>query len=117
MYVWAKHGRLGDIPIGYLILADKGFDKTSGYYPNVTPIIHPAFLKKGVQFTEEQLNWNRRACELRYTCEVVFSRVKNRCNLNGIIDRQSFPYLFDMWKPPPGDYFPETKHKRKTKHN
>ena len=125
VYVWAKHGRLGDIPIGYLILADKGFDMTSAYYPHFTPIIHPAFHKKGAQFTEEQIDWNRKVCELRYTSEVVFSRVKTRGNLSGIISRANFAYLKDLWswahgranfyqplQMPPGNYFSKSKYSK-----
>ena len=95
--LWAKHGRLRDLPVGFVMLGDKGFDQTSGCYHTFIPVIHPAFLKKGMQFTPEQLEWNRRACELRYTCEVVFSRVKKRGNLGGIVGRNDFPYLRDIW--------------------
>jgi len=97
--LWAGHGRFKDLPIGYLISADKRFDGTSTFYPYYNPVIHPAFLTggNGAQFIEEQIDWNRKACEMRYMSEVVFSRVKRYGGLGGIIRRQHFPYLRDLW--------------------
>ncbi len=127
--LWTGHGRFKDIPVGYLVSADKGFDGTSGYYPNYNPVIHPAFLTggNGAQFTEEQIDWNRKACEMRYTSEVVFSRFKRYGGLGGIVRRNHFPYLRDLWAwahgmanyynclqyPADDDYFPESKYTRK----
>jgi len=97
--LWAAHGRFRDLPPEYLISGDKGFDGTSGFYPNYNPVIHPAFLTggNGFQFNEEQIDWNRKACEMRYTSEVVFSRFKRYAGLGGIVRRQHFPYLSDTW--------------------
>ena len=127
--LWTGHGRFKDVPVGYLISGDKGFDGTSGYYPHYNPVIHPAFLTggNGAQFTEEQIDWNRKACEMRYTSEVVFSRFKRYGGLGGIVRRQHFPYLRDMWawahgmanyynclQAPVNDtYFPESKYAKK----
>ena len=95
---WTGYGRFKDMPIGYLVSADKGFDGTSGFYPHYNPVMHPAFLTggNGAQFTEEQINWNRKACEMRYTSEVVYSRFKQYCGLGGIVPRHHLPYLRDM---------------------
>ena len=63
--VWAV--KLNNIPIGYLIMANKGFDKTTGYYPNFNTILHPAFLqsKKNLSVRYdgifERVNCNTRA--------------------------------------------------------
>ena len=128
--LWAGHGRLQDLPVGYIVSADKGFDGTSGYYPNFNPVIHPAFLTggNGAQFTEVQIGWNRKSCELRYTSEVVFARFKRTGGLGGIVPRYQFRYLRDMWAwsmgmanlylysclqvPADNDYFPESKYTR-----
>ncbi|EJK44508.1 hypothetical protein THAOC_36944 [Thalassiosira oceanica] len=128
--LWAGHGRLQDLPVGYIVSADKGFDGTSGCYHNFNPVIHPAFLTggNGAQFTEVQIDWNRKACELRYTSEVVFSRFKRHGGLGGIVPRYQFRYLRDMWAwsmgmanfysclqvPADNDYFPESKYTRET---
>ena len=127
--LWTGHGRFLDMPVGYLNSADKGFDGTSGFYPHYNPVIHPAFLTggNGAQFTEEQIDWNRKACEMRYTSEVVFSRFKRYGGLGGIVPRQHFPYLRDLWAwahgmanyynclqvPANNDYFPESKYSKK----
>jgi hypothetical protein len=97
--LWTSMGRLADLPDGYLVSGDKGFDSTSVFYPKYNPVIHPAFLTggDGAQFTVEQMDWNRQACKNRYTSEVVFSRVKMYGGLSGIIRRHHFHYLRDMW--------------------
>lgn len=86
--LWASEGRFVDLPDGYLVSGDKGFD-----------VIHPAFLTggDGAQFSVEQMGWNRKACKNRYTSEVVFSRVKKYGGLGGIIRRHNFNYVRDMW--------------------
>ena len=128
--VWTSQGRFCDLPAKYLVSGDKGFDGTSVLYPRYNPVIHPAFLTggDGAQFTEEQMDWNRRACKYRYTSEVVFSRMKNYGGLAGIIPRYRFNYLRDMWawahgmanlyyplQSPPNcdDYFPQSKYGKK----
>ena len=123
--LWTSMGRLADLPDGYLVSGDKGFDSTSVFYPKYNPVIHPAFLTggDGAQFSVDQMDWNRQACKNRYTSEVVFSRVKMYGGLSGIIRRHHFHYLRDMWAfahgmanmysciqaPANSDYFPEAK--------
>ena len=53
--IWGP--RLGNIPSTWLILADKGFDKTSGCYPNYNTVLHPAFLHGKKQFTKRELKY------------------------------------------------------------
>lgn len=93
--LWGAHGRLQNIPAGYLIMGDKGFDGTSGLYPNDNAVLHPAFLY-GKAFKCEQVGWNILACQLRYTCEVDFSRVTNRRSLYGKLRRCKFSYFEDL---------------------
>eukprot|EP00984_Skeletonema_dohrnii_P016314 scaffold7210_cov101-Skeletonema_dohrnii-CCMP3373.AAC.1 len=127
--VWTRHGRFRDIPIGWLISGDKGFDQTSGFYPHYNQILHPAFLTGGdkAQFTEKQMDWNRKACEKRYTSEVVFARFKKYGGLGQIMNRKSFHYVHCLWAwahgmanmylplqtPANCDYFPESKYSKK----
>jgi hypothetical protein len=93
--IWGKYGRLKNIPIGYLILGDKGFEGTSGSYPNYNTVLHPAFLHGHEQFSTEQICHNLKVCQLRYTCETVYSRVTNRHSLCGMIRRAKFEYFED----------------------
>ena len=92
-------GRLADLPDGYLVSGDKGFDRTAAFYPRYNPVIHPAFLTggDGAQFNVEQMDWNRQACTNRYSSEVVFSRVKMFGGLDAIIKRNHFPYVRHLW--------------------
>jgi hypothetical protein len=92
--LWGAHGRL-IIPAGYLLMGDKGFEGTSGFYPNDNPVLFPAFLY-GQVFSREQVGWNIQACQLRYTCEVDFSRVTQRKSLYGKLRRAKFTYFEDL---------------------
>ena len=127
--LWTGNGRFVDVPLSYLVSADKGFDGTGSLYPNYNLVIHPAFLTggDGAQFTTKLIDWNRKACKLRYTSEVVYSRFKQYSGLGGIVPRQHFPYLRDMWAwghgmanyynclqvPANNDYFPVSKYSKK----
>ncbi len=128
--LWAGHGRFKDIPIGWLISGDKGFDQTSVFYPHYNQILHPAFLTGGdnAQFSEKQIGWNRKACEKRYTSEVVFARFKKYGGMAQILERHSFHYVHYLWAwahgmanfgylplqtPANTDYFPKSKYSKK----
>ena len=95
-YIWASNGRLKNIPVGYLVMADKGFDGTSGYYPNNNTVLHPAFLHGNSQFSPEQIGYNLRACQLRYSCETVYSNVTNCPRLYGFVPRGIFHHFQDL---------------------
>jgi len=94
--LWCSNGRLKNIPPGYLIMGDKGFDQTTGFYYNNNGVLHPAFLHGNVQFSEEQLGHNLRACQLRYTCETFYSNVTNCDRLYGFIRRNMFHHFQDI---------------------
>ena len=95
-FIWGSNGRLKNIPADYLIMADKGFDGTSGYYPNNNTVLHPAFLHGNNQFSPEQIGYNLRACQLRYSCETVYSNVTNCPRLYGFIPRGIFHHFQDL---------------------
>ena len=83
--------RMAKLPAIFKILADRGFDGDSLSYPHVNVVVTPEFLGKDddgnwrKQFTLGELERDRSICELRYTCEVVFSRVTTEKLLAGII--------------------------------
>lgn len=91
---WGELGRL-KFPVGYLILGDKGFDKTAGSYTNFNTTLHPAFLTNK-QFSRTEINHNIEICQKRYTCEVVYSRVANMQKLSGVIKRETFHHFEDL---------------------
>lgn len=94
--IWGKYGRLKNIPIGYVVLGDKGFYDTSGSYPNFNTIINPAFLHGSSQFSPELIGYNLRACQLRYTCKTVYSNVTNCPRMAGHIKREFFHRFQDV---------------------
>ena len=78
--------RLAKLPQLYKVLADRGFDGDSLSYPHFNIIITPEFLgSKRDQFSMAELERDRRICELRYTCEVVFSRVTTEKYVSDVI--------------------------------
>ena len=94
-FVWCRYGRL-IIPVGYIVSGDKGFFGTSGFYVNFNPILSPSFLYGNSQFSPQQMNHNLRSCQLRYTCEVVYSNVTNCIRLEGFFPRNLFHHFQDL---------------------
>ena len=88
--------RLGKIPKGWKILADRGFAKDGILYPFLNEILFPHFIDKRQQFEAEEITIDRKICELRYTCEVCFSRVTNISALRGVIPYRLFQYVPHM---------------------
>ena len=91
--------RLAKLPAIFKILADRGFDGDSLSYPHVNVVVTPEFLgrdKDGSsrkQFTLAELERDRKICELRYTCEVVFSRVTTEKIVSGVIPYSSLAHI------------------------
>lgn len=77
--------RLAKLPRELSVLADRGFADDSLSYPNFNAIVSPEFLEGREQFARDEVARDRKKCELRYTCEVVYSRVVNEDLLNGIV--------------------------------
>eukprot|EP00986_Skeletonema_menzelii_P018698 scaffold26680_cov210-Skeletonema_menzelii.AAC.2 len=78
--------RLAKLPALLKVLADRGFDGDNLSYPHFNMVITPEFYDKETkQFDVAQLQRDRKICELRYTCEVVFSRVTTEKMLSGMI--------------------------------
>ena len=88
---WGNLGML-NLPPGYFVLGDKGFDNTAGSYTNYNTTLHPAFLTND-QFSRDEVNHNIEICKKRYTCETVYARVTETSKLSGVVARESFPHF------------------------
>lgn len=82
--------RLNKIPVGWQGLADKGFDGTDRFLPNMNPVRTPLLLRsrKVKQYLRSEVfgsAGNRSLCRLRYTSEVAFARATNAESLKGVI--------------------------------
>lgn len=91
--------RLAKLPAIFKVLADRGFDGDSLSYPHFNVVVTPEFLGKDEdgssrkQFTLAELMRDRRICELRYTCEVVFSRVTTKKMVAGVIPYEALAHI------------------------
>jgi len=94
MLSWGSNGRL-KLPIGMVILGDKGFECTTAAYPNYNVTHHPAFLTND-QFNITQMGLNTQISQVRYTSEVVYARVTNRKSLYGYLERHRFSYFDEL---------------------
>jgi len=91
--LWGRYGKLKNIPACKQVLADKGFDQTTGFYPNHNTVLHPAFLHGHKQFSPEQNAYNLRVCQLRYSCETVYAHVTKCTRLYGFVPRREFHHF------------------------
>ena len=82
--------RLGKIPAGWSILADRGFKDDAYLYPNFNHHLTPHFIQGREQFESAETQTDRIICKLRYTCEVAFSRVTDERALRDVI---FFPFF------------------------
>lgn len=87
--------RLAKIPSHIALLNDKGFAGTDRYYPNCNIIKTPPVMRnrKVKQYHESELKPKGELCRLRYTCEVVFSRVYELDILKDKISYSNLPYV------------------------
>jgi hypothetical protein len=88
--------RLKKCPPGWTMLSDRGFWETARYYPNMNRQLTPKFLSGRSQFTAEEVSADRIICKLRYTCEVVFSRVTDSDGLKDVIPHSHYGMLDAM---------------------
>ena len=66
---------------------------TARFYPNVSHQKMSKFLSGRDQLTTDKMSADRRSCKLKYTCEVVFSRVTKTHRLRDVISNDYFPLL------------------------
>jgi len=91
--------RLAKLPACFKVLADRGFDGDSLSYPHFNVVVTPAFKGKNedgstrTQFDFSELDRDRKICELRYTCEVVFSRVTTKEIVSGVIPYSALAHI------------------------
>ena len=84
---------LQNIPVGWIVLADRGFAFDAFKYPNLNRHITPAFINKRDQFTQEELESDLAICQLRYISETHFSRVTDESSLRDVVQHEYFPIL------------------------
>jgi len=84
--------KLGKIPAGWAVLADRGFANDAKYYPNLNPHLTPHFLqpRKRDQFGETEVARDQELSMLRYTSETVFKRVTDEKILRDVVPRRAF---------------------------
>ena len=87
--------RLAKLGEGNQVLADCGFVMDSLLYPFLNFVVTPIPLGRRDQKSTEESERDRKVCELRYTCEVVFSRVVQEEVLNGVILFEKLPMIDD----------------------
>jgi hypothetical protein len=87
---------LSKIPLGRVVLADRGFYRDAILYPNFNAQLTPHFLSGREQFSAGEIISDRRICQLRYTAETSFSRVTDTAGLQDVISRNFFTVLQDM---------------------
>jgi len=87
---------LAKLPLGRLVLADRGFYRDAVLYPNFNAHLTPHFLSGRDQFSAGEIISDRRICQLRYTAETSFSRVTDTSGLQDVIPRSFFSLMQDM---------------------
>lgn len=87
------------IPKGFARLVDKGFARTTRYYPNYNLAYVPAFVRSDTKdLSGAELKDACKQSSDRYTCEVYFSRVKDKSGLlKGVCHHHYFCYLETAW--------------------
>ena len=88
--------RLSKIPVGWTILADRGFAYDASKYPNFNIIVTPTFVEGRDQFTRGELQRDITKCTLRYISETTFSRVTDEWTLLDVVDYSYFPIVQDI---------------------
>lgn len=88
--------RLAKLPIGSNVLADRGFYFDASSYPNVNSQVSPHFLSGRNQFESSEIDCDLVTCRLRWSSEVVFSRVTGHNPLTDVIPFSYFPILSAM---------------------
>ena len=85
-------------PEGYGRLVDRGFTFCTQFYPNLNQAFSPAHInRKRGDLTHRQVIDARRQSADRYTCEVVYSRVKQFRILTGRCPVIRLQYLPAAW--------------------
>ena len=87
------------LPAEWRILADKGFAKTAGLYPNANQQVVPHMLHQrhglGKQFWESELQSDQTIKTLRYTSEAFFAGVVADLVLSDVAKREHWSILND----------------------
>jgi hypothetical protein len=90
--------RLAKIPVGYTVLADRGFYYDAPSYPNVNAQITPHFITGRDQFEVDEISNDLVTCRLRWSSEALFSRVTDQEALTDVIPYDYFTTVESMIK-------------------
>jgi hypothetical protein len=90
--------RLAKIPVGYTVLADRGFYYDAPSYPNVNAQITPHFITGRDQFEVDEISKDLITCRLRWSSEALFSRVTDQEALTDVIPNDYFTTVEAMIK-------------------
>lgn len=85
--------RLAKFPASMVILGDKAFAYDMIKYPNANKQLTPNFIAKRSHYSNKDHEEDKKICELRYTVEIVFARVKALKILDGVIPYRKFANL------------------------
>jgi hypothetical protein len=93
--------RLNKLPIGWQVLADKGFDGTDRDYPNLNPVRTPLLLRtrEVKQYLRSEIfgtEGNRELCRLRFTSEAAFARATRADGLKDVVKYSNIYLLQHM---------------------
>ena len=83
----------GVFPAGWQNLGDRGFADVEIYFQNMNLMLHPHFLGKRKCFSPAEITHDWRISKLRYTSEVVYSRLTSEESLYGVVRRETFSRL------------------------
>ena len=88
--------RLCKVPIGYFILANRGFALCGAFYPYLNLHLTPYFMDGQSQFTTEEVTEDQTKFWIQYTSETNFSRHTDMTYMWDTILRTHFPHLSDV---------------------
>ena len=84
---------LKNVPLGWIVLADRGFAYDCFKYPHMNKHITPHFVNKRAQFEREELDKDIPSCRSRYISEAIFSRMTDVVSLQDVIPYHYLTYL------------------------
>ena len=76
---------------------DKGVSKLRVFLPNLNQVIIPCYLRQIKRFSYDQGIRNRAIACNRYVVEIPFMHIKAWKSLAGVVPREDFDILNDIW--------------------
>lgn len=88
--------RLGKFPGSTYGLCDRGFRRTSCFYPNLNAILYPSFISEAdgnKQFSKSQLHKDKPLKSVRWKEEAVYSRCTDERYISGTVTYTKLRYM------------------------